>query len=61
MSSCSDLVKVKIALFNVEGYPREILNNMNNIDTVERIFETLQATYGTDQISILSSGIKLQY
>ena len=55
MSSCSDSEKVKIVLFKVEGYPREILNNMNNIDTVDRIFETLQATYGTDQRSILSS------
>lgn len=55
LSDCSEAEMFKIVLFKVEGYPREILENMHGINTVENIFETLQNIYGQDQRSILSN------
>ena len=54
-STCSENEKIDIVLMKIEGYPREILDNIGEFESVECIFDALKSTYGRDQRSILSS------
>jgi len=55
LSHCTEQEKINIVLMKIEGYPREILENMGEFESVESIFEYLKPKYGKDQRDILSS------
>ena len=55
LSHCTEQEKINIILMKIEGYPREILENMGEFESVESIFEYLKPTYGKDQRLILAS------
>ena len=46
--------KVKVILFKLDGYPREIVAN-KNLTTVSEIFQILNVTYGQNVSSLLAS------
>ena len=50
--------KVKVILFKLDGYPREIVAS-KSLTTVDEIFQTLKATYGQNVSSLLASVTQL--
>ena len=47
--------KIEAILIKVEGYPRELLDNIGEIQSDEQCFEILKKTYGKDQRFLLAN------